>query len=121
MSAQVVKLGEKQIENIIEKMDAFKSENFKFKTSMKQKFYDGEKRFNENKVVVETELHRLKRKVETQIEEQQTEFNKTISECKVSLVFRLIPLGYNRAGCERGHRGGNFNGQEASRGVHSFD
>jgi hypothetical protein len=85
VSAQVVKLGEKQIENIIEKMDAFKSENFKFKTSMKQKFYDGEKRFNENKVVVETELHRLKRKVETQIEEQQAEFNKTISECKVRL------------------------------------
>ena len=34
-SAQVVKLGEKQIENIIEKMDAFKSENFKFKTIIK--------------------------------------------------------------------------------------
>ena len=82
-SAQVVKLGEKQIENIIEKMDAFKSENFKFKTNMKQKFYDSEKRFNENKVVVETELHRLKKKVETQIEEQQKEFSVTIANCKV--------------------------------------
>ena len=34
VSAQVVKLGEKQIENIIEKMDAFKSENFKFKRAI---------------------------------------------------------------------------------------
>lgn len=38
-SAQMVKLGEKQIEQITEKMDQFKNENLKFKASMKEKFY----------------------------------------------------------------------------------
>ncbi len=38
-SAQMVKLGEKQIEAITEKMDQFKNENMKFKASMKEKFY----------------------------------------------------------------------------------
>lgn len=35
----MVKLGEKQIEQITEKMDQFKNENMKFKASMKEKFY----------------------------------------------------------------------------------
>ena len=38
-SAQMVKLGEKQIEQITEKMDQFKNENMKFKAGMKEKFY----------------------------------------------------------------------------------
>lgn len=38
-SAQLVKLGEKQIEQITEKMDQFRNENMKFKASMKEKFY----------------------------------------------------------------------------------
>ncbi len=69
-NAQLVKLGEKQIDSITEKMDTFRSENFKFKTNMKQKFYDIEKRFNETKTVVDSEIYRLKTKVETQLEEQ---------------------------------------------------
>ena len=39
MSAQMVKLGEKQIEQITEKMDQLRNENLKFKGSMKEKFY----------------------------------------------------------------------------------
>ena len=35
----MVKLGEKQIENITEKMDQLKNENLKFKAGMKEKFY----------------------------------------------------------------------------------
>ena len=64
-SAQMVKLGEKQIDTITEKMDSFRSENFKFKTNMKQKFYDIEKSFNETKTIVDTDLHRLRTKVES--------------------------------------------------------
>jgi uncharacterized protein (DUF1778 family) len=46
-NAQMVKLGEKQIDSITEKMDTFKSENNKFKNSMKTKFYEMDKRVNE--------------------------------------------------------------------------
>jgi len=63
-SVQMVKLGETQIDTITEKMDQFRSDNFKFKGSMKTKFYDIEKRFNEVKTQVDTEVHRLKTKVE---------------------------------------------------------
>ena len=40
----MVKLGEKQIDIITEKMDQVKNENLQFKGSMKQKFYDIEVR-----------------------------------------------------------------------------
>lgn len=43
-SSQMVKLGEKQIDTITEKMDGLKTENIKFKNNMKQKFYDIEVR-----------------------------------------------------------------------------
>lgn len=63
MSAQMVKLGEKQIEQITEKMDQLRNENLKFKASMKEKFYSMDvrnctsfliylqRRFNESKTV----------------------------------------------------------------------
>ena len=63
MSAQMVKLGEKQIEQITEKMDQLRNENLKFKASMKEKFYSmdvrncasfliySQRRFNESKTV----------------------------------------------------------------------
>lgn len=82
----MVKLGEKQIDTITEKMDSFRSENFKFKTNMKQKFYDIEKSFNETKTIVDTDLHRLRTKVESQIEEQQSNFEITITNCKDTII-----------------------------------
>lgn len=63
-SLQMVKLGEKQIDAITEKMDTFRTENFKFKNNMKTKFYDMDKRFNDIKATVDTEVYRLKSKVE---------------------------------------------------------
>lgn len=45
-SAQLVKLGEKQIEQITEKMDQFRNENMKFKANMKEKFYSMDVRIN---------------------------------------------------------------------------
>ena len=38
-SAATVKLGEKQIESITEKMDAFRGENVKFKGYVKERLY----------------------------------------------------------------------------------
>lgn len=38
-SAQIVKLGEKQIDQITEKMDQLRTETVKFKGNMKEKFY----------------------------------------------------------------------------------
>ena len=39
-SIAIVKLGEKQIDQITEKMESFKGDNVKYKHSMKSKFYD---------------------------------------------------------------------------------
>jgi hypothetical protein len=50
-------------------MDAFKSENLKFKNSMKTKFYDMDKRVNEMRTNVDSEVFRLKSKVESQLDE----------------------------------------------------
>ena len=60
-----MKLGEKQIDTITEKMDSFKSENIKFKNSLKTKFYEMDKRVSEIKIGVDSEVYRLKTKVES--------------------------------------------------------
>lgn len=67
-------------------MDAFKSENLKFKNSMKTKFYDMDKRVNEMKTNVDTETHRLKTKVETQLDEQGKKFDAMIVNTKELIV-----------------------------------
>lgn len=55
-------------------MDTFRNENVKFKNNMKQKFYDIERRFNEVKTGVDTEVYRLKNKVEGQLDDQGKRF-----------------------------------------------
>lgn len=85
-NAQMVKLGEKQIDSITEKMDSFKSENNKFKNSMKTKFYEMDKRVNDQRVSVDSEVYRLKTKVESQMEEQGIKFNEMIKNTKELIV-----------------------------------
>jgi hypothetical protein len=55
------------VDNITEKMGANKDEITKFKNTMKQKFYDIERRFNETKVGVDTDIYRIKTKVDEQL------------------------------------------------------
>jgi len=47
-SAATVKLGEKQIESITEKMDAFRGENVKFKGYVKERLYQVEVSCNDD-------------------------------------------------------------------------
>jgi len=67
-------------------MDTFKSENNKFKNSMKTKFYEMDKRVNEQRVAVDSEIYRLKSKVEASLEEQGIKFNEMIKNTKELIV-----------------------------------
>jgi hypothetical protein len=80
-SAQTVKLGEKQIDSITEKMDAFRQENVKFKQYVKERMYEIERKMNEAKVQQETEVYRLRTKTEEQLEGQQRVFDKALANC----------------------------------------
>ena len=85
-SNQIAKLGEKQVDNITEKMGANKDEITKFKNTMKQKFYDIERRFNETKVGVDNDIYRIKTKVDEQLLEQKKSFEHVVVNCKDLVV-----------------------------------
>ena len=67
-SAQLVKLGEKQIEQITEKMDQFRNENMKFKANMKEKFYSMDVRINTYKFYRDVSMRQKQFKTLTCIE-----------------------------------------------------
>jgi hypothetical protein len=52
-SAATVKLGEKQIDSITEKMEAFRNENVKFKSFVKERLYQVEVRFVTDMLYIE--------------------------------------------------------------------
>jgi hypothetical protein len=79
-------LGEKQIDSITEKMDSFRNENIKFKNNMKQKFYDIERRFNETKTGIDTDNHRIKVRVDEQLQDQSRKFEEAVMNSKELVI-----------------------------------
>ena len=67
-------------------MDSFRNENIKFKNNMKQKFYDIERRFNETKTGIDTDNHRIKVRVDEQLQDQSRKFEEAVMNSKELVI-----------------------------------